>query len=116
MQYEHVTRHEWERTALYLAVGMLLIVTGAIFLFAINRIVGAILWFALIAVVLGLLVSWHTKTYAYRCKKCGEEFEISLVTNFVSPQGVGKDGAWKYLRCPRCDKHECAEVLKKVKP
>ncbi|HYC19293.1 MAG TPA: hypothetical protein VEF35_01570 [Candidatus Bathyarchaeia archaeon] len=116
MQYKHVTRHEWERSALYLAGGMLLIVTGAIFLFAINRIIGAILWFVLIAVVLVALVSWHTKTYAYRCKKCGEEFEISRVTNFVSPQGVGKDGAWKYLRCPRCDKHERVKVLKKVKP
>jgi DNA-directed RNA polymerase subunit RPC12/RpoP len=116
MPYENVTAHEWEQTALYFAVGMLLIVTAAIFLFAINRIVGAILWFALVAVVLVALVSWHTKTYAYRCKQCGEEFEISRVTNFVSPQGVDKDGAWKYLRCPRCDKHERAEILKKVKP
>jgi DNA-directed RNA polymerase subunit RPC12/RpoP len=116
MPYKDVTAHEWERTALYFAVGILLIVTAAIFLFTINRIIGAILWFALVAVVLVALVSWHTKTYAYRCKLCGEEFEISPVTNFVSPQGVGKDGAWKYLRCPRCNKHERAEVLKKVKP
>jgi DNA-directed RNA polymerase subunit RPC12/RpoP len=115
MRYELVSKDDWERAALYLAVGMLLIVTGAIFLFAINRLIGAILWFALIAVVLAVLVSWHTKTYAYRCKQCGEEFEISRVTNFVSPQGVSKDGAWKYLRCPRCEKHERAEVLKKVK-
>ena len=114
MQYEHVTRRDWERTALYLACGMLLLVTGAIFLFAINRIIGAILWFALVGVVLAILVSWHTKTYAYKCKQCGEEFEISPLTNFVSPQGFGKNGAWKYLKCPRCDKHEHAEVLKKV--
>jgi len=40
MPCENVTAHEWERTALYFAVGMLLIVTAAIFLFAINRIVG----------------------------------------------------------------------------
>ncbi|MGA7075544.1 MAG: hypothetical protein WBZ42_03220 [Halobacteriota archaeon] len=115
MPYEEVTGSDWERTALYLAVGMLLIVTGAIFLFAINRVIGAILWFVLIGVVLTFLVSWHTKTYAYRCKQCGEQFEISPVTNFVSPQGVGKNGAWKYLKCPRCNKHERAEVLKKVK-
>lgn len=115
MQYEHATRQDWERTALYLAIGMLLIVTGAIFLFAINRVIGAILWFALIAIVLVLLISWHTRTYAYRCKQCGEEFEISRLTNFVSPQGISNDGAWKYLRCPQCDKHQRAEVLKKVK-
>jgi DNA-directed RNA polymerase subunit RPC12/RpoP len=113
--YENVTGREWARTALYLAGGMLLIVTAAIFLFAINRVIGVILWFILIGVVLAALVSWHTKTYAYQCKQCGEQFEISPVTNFISPQGVGKDGAWKYLKCPHCNKQERAEVLKKVK-
>ncbi len=29
MPYKNVTAHEWERTALYFAVGMLLIVTAA---------------------------------------------------------------------------------------
>jgi hypothetical protein len=115
MPYEEVTGHDWERTAFYLAVAMLLIVTGAIFLVAINRIIGAILWFALVGVGLTILVSWHTKMYAYRCKQCGEQFEISPLTNFVSPQGVGKNGAWKYLKCPRCNKYERAEVLKKLK-
>jgi disulfide bond formation protein DsbB len=114
MQYEEVTRCDWERTALYLAGGMLLIMTAAIFLFTFNRIIGAIIWFALIGVVLTILVSWHTKMYAYKCKQCGEQFEISPVTNFVSPQGFGKNGAWKYLKCPRCNKHERAEVFKKV--
>jgi len=61
MQYEQVTRRDWERTALYLAGGMLLIMTAAIFLFAINRVIGVILWLALIGVVLTILVNWHTK-------------------------------------------------------
>src|SRR5674476_1098362 len=98
MQYEEVTRRDWERTALYVAGGMLLIMTAAIFLFVFNRIIGAIIWFALIGVVLTILVSWHTKMYAYKCKQCGEQFEISPLTNFVSPQGFGKNGAWKYLK------------------
>lgn len=116
MSYKPVTKQDWERTAIYIAVGMLLVVTAAIFLFAIDRIIGAMLWSILVGVVLIGLFTWHTKTYAYRCKRCGEEFAISNITNFVSPQGVGKDGAWKYLKCPRCDTFERAEVLKKVKP
>ena len=116
MLYENVSKQDWERTAIYVAAGTLLIVTAAIFLFAIDRIMGAILWFILLGVVLIGVVTWHTKTYAYRCKQCGEEFEISNITNFVSPQGVGKDGAWKYLKCPRCETFDRAEVLKKVKP
>lgn len=78
MQYEQVTRRDWERTALYLAGGMLLIMTAAIFLFAINRVIGVILWLALIGVVLAILVNWHTKMYAYKCKRCGEEFAHRL--------------------------------------
>ncbi len=115
MTYQHVTERDWQRTALYLAAGMFVIVTAAIFLFAINRVIGAIVWFAIVGLVLALLVSWHTRTYAYRCKGCGEEFEISPVANFVSPQGFSKDGGWKYLKCPRCHKHERATVLKKSK-
>jgi len=115
MSYQHVTERDWQRTALYLAVGMLLIITAAIFLFAVNRIIGAIIWFFLVGVVLALLVIWHTRTFAYRCKECGEEFEVSPVTNFVSPQGFSSDGGWKYLKCPRCQKRERAVVLKKSK-
>ena len=115
MAYQHATKHDWQRTALYLAVGMLIIITAAIFLLSINRVIGALIWFIIVGVVLALLVSWHTRTFAYRCKECGEEFEISPVTNFVSPQGFGKDGGWKHLTCPRCQKHERALVLKKSK-
>ncbi len=115
MAYQHTTERDWQRTALYLAAGMLIIITAAIFLFAINRVIGALVWFVVVGVVLALLVSWHTRTYAYRCKECGEEFEISPVTNFVSPQGFDKHGGWKYLKCPRCQKHERAVVLKKSK-
>jgi len=116
VSYKPVTKQDWERTAIYISVGMLLIATAAIFLFAIDRIIGAILWLILVGVVLISLITWHTKTYAYRCKRCGEQFEISNIANFVSPQGVGKDGAWKYLKCPRCDTLERAEVLRKVMP
>ncbi len=115
MAYQHATERDWQRTALYLAVGMLIIVTAAIFLFAIDRVIGMLIWFVVVGIVLALLVSWHTRTYAYRCKACGEEFEISPVTNFGSPQGFNKDGGWKYLKCPRCLKRERAVVLKKSK-
>ncbi len=115
MAYQHTTERDWQRTALYLAAGMLIVITAAIFLFAINRVIGALVWFVVVGVVLALLVSWHTRTYAYRCKECGEEFEISPVTNFVSPQGFDKHGGWKYLKCPRCQKRERAVVLKRSK-
>ncbi|MGZ4926497.1 MAG: hypothetical protein ACXV4B_08615 [Halobacteriota archaeon] len=115
MQYEQVQGSDWGRTALYVAIGILVIVTGTIFLYGLNRVIGAILLLVLAGAVLAVLVTWHTKTYAYRCNNCGEEFEISAATNFLSPQGIGTKGGWKYLKCPRCNTRERAEVIKKVK-
>ncbi len=114
-QYEEVKASDWIRTALYVAIGVLVIVAGAMLLLDISRIVGGILLLVLAVVVLATLVIWHTKTFAYRCTKCGEEFSISPVKDFLSPQGVGTKGGWKYLKCPRCQTRERAEVIKKIK-
>lgn len=37
------------------------------------------LWLYILSIGLGLVVlaNWHTRTFAYRCAKCGHEFEIS---------------------------------------
>ncbi len=115
MQYEEVKASDWVRTALYVAIGMLIIVAGAMFLLDISRVIGGILLLVLAGVVLATLVMWHTKTFAYRCTKCGEEFSISPLKDFLSPQGVSSRGGWKYLTCPRCHTRERAEVIKKVR-
>jgi DNA-directed RNA polymerase subunit RPC12/RpoP len=59
-------------------------------------------WMALVACGLIILVSWHAKTTAYLCPRCGYEFEISILTDFFSPHGVDRNGGWKYLKCPNC--------------
>jgi DNA-directed RNA polymerase subunit RPC12/RpoP len=71
-------------------------------------------WLALVASGLFLLVLWHKKSTAYRCSKCGNEFEISYLTDFFSPHGVTTEGgAWMYLRCPRCQNRSKMEILVK---
>ncbi len=114
-QYENVKPSDWGRTALYVAIGVLVIVAGAMLLLDINRIVGGVLVLVLAGVVLATLVTWHTRTFAYRCTRCGEEFSISPLKDFLSPQGIGTKGGWKYLTCPRCHTRERAEVIKKVR-
>ncbi len=114
-QYEDVKASDWGRTALYVAIGVLVIVTGAMFLLDLNRTIGEILLLVLAGVVLAALVTWHTGTFGYLCTKCGEEFSISPLKNFLSPQGIGTKGGWKYLTCPRCHTRERAQVIKKVK-
>jgi DNA-directed RNA polymerase subunit RPC12/RpoP len=69
----------------------------------------------LVALVIGLLllVGWHARAFAYRCRNCGHEFAISLLTDLVSPHGPGRGGGWKFLRCPRCGRWTRAFVIRK---
>ncbi len=115
VRYEDVKPSDWGRTALYVGIGMLAVVAGAMFLLDISRIIGGVLLLVLAGVVLVALVTWHAKTFAYRCTKCGEEFSISPLKDFVSPQGIGTKSGWKYLTCPRCHTRERTEVIKKIK-
>jgi len=72
------------------------------------------LWVGLFAVALYLLVRWHASVTAYRCTRCGHEFEIGVVTDLVSPHGPGRGGGWKYLKCPSCGRRSKARVLVKT--
>lgn len=73
------------------------------------------IWAAVIsAFVLYTLVRWHAAVTAYRCSRCGHEFEIGVVTDLVSPHGPGRGGAWKYLKCPSCGSRSRARVLIKT--
>ena len=60
-----------------------------------------------------LLVFWHARTYAYCCRRCGNEFAISAALNFVCPHGLWFEGGWKLLRCPRCHRWTRARVIRK---
>ncbi|MGE5556885.1 MAG: hypothetical protein ACM3UY_11605 [Methanocella sp.] len=73
-------------------------------------------WLSIVAVGLFLIVLWHKESTAYRCPKCGNEFEISFLTDFFSPHGVTKEGGgWTYLKCPRCQTRTKMEILVKTK-
>lgn len=108
-----VTGMDWKRTIIYLAIYIGAIVLGA-FLLLPNY---GYVW--IIVVVFGMiaLVRWHSKTTVYRCTNCGNEFQISISTDFISPHGLGKDEAgktygWKYLKCQACGKRMKAVIVK----
>lgn len=70
--------------------------------------------FVVLVVLVGglpFLVVWHARTFAYRCRNCGHEFEISPWVDLISPHGLGKEGGWKYLRCPKCGQRTRAAVI-----
>lgn len=108
-KYQEITKEDWIKTTIYIAIFIAVITIGAIFLLPADLYV----WFIILAGSLFLLVRWHAKNFAYRCFKCGNEFEISIFTDFISPHGLGKGGGWKYLKCPRCHQRSKAIIIKR---
>jgi len=73
------------------------------------------LWIAIVAGGLFALVLWHKKSTVYHCPICGNEFEISFLTDLFSPHGVTKSGGgWVYLKCPECGNWAKMEILVKT--
>ena len=61
-------------------------------------------------IVGGLLYArWKTKHFAYRCAKCGHEFDISPWTCMIAVGGLDQ-----YLRCPKCHKRSWATMIDKT--
>jgi len=104
-------RKDWCKTVVFIAVYLMVLALTAIYLLIYYWYV----WIALAAAGLMLLVFWHAKAVVYHCPRCGYEFEVSMLTDFLSPHGVSKEGAWKYLKCPNCKYRSRMEILVKKK-
>jgi DNA-directed RNA polymerase subunit RPC12/RpoP len=110
MPYRKVTSRDWWRVGAYILLTVAVLVVSAVILVPMARPVGLFVWLAFFAGGgLFLLVRWHAHHTAYRCPACGDEFEISVFTDFVSPQVPNK----KYLKCPHCGQRNWATVLMK---
>ena len=66
-----------------------------------------VLWGVIVTGGSLLFIKWLLNSSAYRCSECGNEFQISLATFFVSRQAPDK----KYLKCPTCGKKQWATEL-----
>jgi DNA-directed RNA polymerase subunit RPC12/RpoP len=109
----NTTRQDWKKIMSYLAVYIAAITIGVVLLLPKYWYI----WIIVVAFGMILLVRWHSKAAVYRCTNCGNEFQVSIVTDFLSPQGVGKDYTgkpygWKYLKCPACEKRMKAVIVK----
>jgi len=99
---------------IYLASFAALAIIGFAVLLATRSFVRFIALAMLIVTGLFLIVHWHAHAFTYRCRICGHEFEISFWTDLFSPHWPGKDGGWKYLRCPACRRRMKAVVIEKA--
>jgi DNA-directed RNA polymerase subunit RPC12/RpoP len=108
--YREPRRRDWLKTLVFIAAYIAVLGLSAIYLLLSYWYV----WIVLAAVGLVILVSWHAKATAYRCPSCGYEFEIFILTDFLSPHGVDGEGGWKYLNCPNCSKRSRMKMIAKT--
>ncbi|UCF77982.1 MAG: hypothetical protein JSW03_07660 [Candidatus Eiseniibacteriota bacterium] len=92
-----------------LYVVMMIVLFVAVALFAARQSWHIILLLILVGVALYFLVTWHARTTGYGCAKCGHEFNITALTDLISPHVPGK----KYLKCPSCHRRTWARERKR---
>lgn len=106
IRYREPNKTDWAKSIIYLVLYVAAITIGPFVL--LER--GVIGPFFLAVIVLGglLLLVWqHSRTVGYRCANCSHEFQVSLLTDLVSPHGMN----WYYLKCPQCGRRTRARVL-----
>lgn len=108
-----VNKNQQRKALLYTAAFVAVAAIGAALFLRTRSVAGFVVWLVLVVGSLSLLVGWHARTFAYRCRNCGHEFEISPWTDLISPHGPSKEGGWKYLRCPKCRQRTRATVITK---
>ena len=103
----------WQSVAMRLAVYLVAVIICAIVLIPLAGPVGILVWVALVVSGLLYLVHWHTDSFDYRCPNpdCENIFAIPWWLNLISPQGIGRGGGRKFLRCPHCHRFGWAIVV-----
>jgi len=112
LTYRKIKRCDWTKSLTFIGIYVAVISITAFILLVTYW----YLWIVLVVGGLFILVLWHKKSTAYHCPICGNEFEISFLTDFFSPHGVTKNGGgWTYLKCPKCSNRTKMEILVKTK-
>lgn len=88
-----------------------IIVLGGVFLAPLKWPVGLLLLLVLVVTILVLLTNWQINKFGYRCSACNHEFDINMMTAFLTPH-IWRE---KYLKCPKCHKFQWAVEVVKVK-
>lgn len=109
-RYQKTTRGDLIKVCSAITGFLFLVLGGAIILLPMYWYIWTILFIGGLAI----LITWHTANFGYHCPRCGHTFDISFLRNLISPHGIGRNGAWKYLSCPQCRYRTKMPLLKKI--
>jgi DNA-directed RNA polymerase subunit RPC12/RpoP len=101
------------KTLVYIIAFIAVVIIGAVITLSRFSTAGFAIYGIVVLTSLLVLVGWHAQTFAYQCANCGGEFEITFWRDLISPHGPRKDGGWKLLRCPHCEKWSRAKIIPK---
>ena len=88
-------------------VAFVILILAALALVALEHSVEGFVIIAISAILLIFLVRRHAASTVYACPRCGHQFKISSIKDFMSPH----KGFEKWLQCPQCAAIEwCREV------
>ncbi len=105
MRYREPNKRDWAKSIIYLVLYVAAISIGFVLLAL--GVIGALFLAIIVLGGLFLLVWQHSRTVGFRCANCSHEFEVSFLTDLVSPHGMD----WHYLKCPDCGRWTRARVL-----
>jgi len=115
-KYTAFSRNDARRAFVYLTAYVALILFAAIAFMPKYWYV----WAMLVIIPLTFLVKWSVNVSAFRCRNCGNIFEVKTHQYAAGPHGFWKnkkDGwyGWRYLKCPKCGKRTSAIVMMRNK-
>jgi len=88
------------RLAVYIAALVIVMSAAIVVTLLIDNPVGAVIPVIAAAIGLALLIRWHARNTTYICEKCGYQFDIGPLIDFISPHLPER----KLLSCPSCGK------------
>jgi hypothetical protein len=109
MRYRTATTKDWLKTGFYILLHTMVIVFSAIFLLPFGP-AGIAVWCIILIGSTYWLVRWHASSTVYHCLVCDPVFEISTLTDLITPHVPYH----KYLKCPQCGQRSWATILMPV--
>jgi DNA-directed RNA polymerase subunit RPC12/RpoP len=110
MRYRTATTKDWLKTGFYILLHLNAIVISLIFLLPFGP-VGIAVWCIILGGSTYWLVRWHASNTVYRCLECEHLFEISTLTDLITPHFPHQ----KYLKCPQCGQTSWATIFMRCK-
>ncbi len=90
MKVREPVASDWLKTGLSIALAIGTTIVTIALLFPLGPI-GVILCVGVAVGSMYLLLRWHARSTVYRCPDCGQEFEMSVLTDFISPHWHSKN-------------------------